>query len=316
MGIGLSDETCNFLVATIVRDLGLASQFPDLYDMELPGFFEEADLAKLKLQNLHFRSLIERLFACVPDADTYFFCLATFLKSRMKYIRILEHQPIPTMDQVGPRSLLQYGQMSPNALAAFIFWRKWIYDIDNRSGQETGYLFEPIIARAIGGASFSAAESPVRRHNDKSRGRQVDCIRNSLAYEIKMRVTIASSGQGRWREELDFPLDCESSDYVPVLIVFDPTPNPKLDELTKGFRDMGGEAYIGETAWQHLEDAAGQAMSMFLEKYVKSPIQRILESSPITLPEIAFKMSGTSFSVSVEGEVTQFARKPNFSRRV
>ena len=316
MGVGLSDETCSFLVATIVRDLGLANQFPDLNDVELPGFFEEVDLAKLKLQGQHFRSLIERLFASVPDADTYFYCLATFLKSRLKYIRILEHQPIPTMDQVGPRSLLQYGQMSPNALAAFIYWRKWIYDIDNRSGQETGYLFEPIIARAIGGVSFRAAESPVRRHNDKSKGRQVDCIRNRLAYEIKMRVTIASSGQGRWREELDFPLDCESSDYVPVLIVFDPTPNPKLEELTKGFRDVGGEAYIGEAAWQHLEDAAGQAMSMFLEKYVKSPIQRILESSPVGLPEIAFKMSGDSFSVSVEGEVTQFARKPDFSRRV
>ena len=28
------------------------------------------------------------------------------------------------------------------------------------------------------------------------------------AYEFKLRVTIAASGQGRWKEELDFPSDC------------------------------------------------------------------------------------------------------------
>ena len=313
LGVGLSNEACSFLVATIVRDLGLISQFPEVRNLELPDLFEESDFGKLKLQNLDFLNSIERLVTFVPDADTYFSCLATLLKSRLKYVRILERQQIPTMDQVGPRSLLQFGQMSPRALAGFILWRKWIYDIDNRSGQETGYLFEPIIAHAIGGASFSAARSPVRRHNDESKGRQVDCIRNRLAYEIKIRVTIASSGQGRWREELDFPIDCMASNYKPVLIVFDPTPNPKLEELAAGFRNVGGEAYIGDAAWEHLEDAAGRIMSLFLEKYAKFPIQRILESSPVGLPEITFKMSSNVFSVSVDGEVTEFARKPDFA---
>ena len=313
LGVGLSDETCSFLVATIVRDLGLINQFPELNDLEMPAFFEEVDLDNLKLQSLDFLSLIERLIAFVPDADTYFSCLASLQKSRMKYVRILECQPIPTLDQVGPRSLLQFGQMSQKALAGFILWRKWIYDIDNRSGQETGYLFEPIIAHAIGGASFSAAKSPVRRHKDEFRGRQVDCLRKRLAYEIKIRVTIASSGQGRWREELDFPLDCVASNYLPVLIVFDPTPNPKLEELADGFRRVGGEAYIGNDAWEHLENAAGRVMSLFLEKYVKFPIQRILESSPEELPEITFKMSSGSFSVAVNGEVTEFARKSEFT---
>lgn len=270
-------------------------------------------MGKLKLQNLDFLSLIERLVTFVPDADTFFSCLATLQKSRLKYVRILECQQIPTMDQVGPRSLLQFGQMSPRALAGFILWRKWIYDIDNRSGQETGYLFEPIIAHAIGGVSFSAARSPVRRHNDKSKGRQVDCIRSKLAYEIKMRVTIASSGQGRWREELDFPKDCMASNYTPVLIVFDPTPNPKLEELADGFRSVGGEAYIGDAAWEHLEDAAGRIMSLFLEKYVKFPIQRLLESSPVGLPEITFKMSSNLFSVSIDGEVAEFSRASDFT---
>ncbi len=69
--------------------------------------------------------------------------------------------------------------------------------IDNRAAQETGYLFEPIIANAIGGVSLSAAKSPIRRYRDPDRYRQVDCIRDKLAYEIKMRVTIAASGKGR-----------------------------------------------------------------------------------------------------------------------
>jgi hypothetical protein len=315
LGAGLDAEACSFLVATIVQDLGLASQFSEITG-EVPGFFEEVDSRKLRLQDLDFLRLIERLIALVPDADTYFSCLATLQKSRLKFVRILEHQPLPTMDQVGPRSLLQYGQMSSKALAAFILWRKWIYDIDNRSGQETGYLFEPIIAHAIGGASFSAAKSPVRRHSDKSKGRQVDCIRRKLAYEIKIRVTIAASGQGRWREELDFPVDCAASGFIPVLIVFDPTPNPKLNELAAGFRNVGGETYIGDAAWEHLENAAGRVMSLFLEKYVKTPIRRILESTPDGLPDITFTMSDSGFSVSVEGEVTEFVRTPGFSGAV
>jgi hypothetical protein len=313
LGTGLSDGACGFLVATIVRDLGLVSQIPEIISKEFPEFFEEADPRKLELQGLDFLSLIERLIALVPDADTYFACLATLQKSRLKYARILEHQPIPTMDQVGPRALLQYGQMSSRALAGFLLWRKWIYDIDNRSGQETGYLFEPIIAHAIGGAPFSAAKSPIKRHNDKSKGRQVDCIRQKLAYEIKIRVTIAASGQGRWREELDFPVDCTASGFKPVLIVLDPTPNPKLDELVAAFQSADGETFIGDAAWKHLEDAAGRVMSLFLEKYVRTPIQRILESTPDGLPDITFKMSDNIFCVSLEGEIAEFVRIPDSS---
>lgn len=311
LGVGLDDEDCNFLVATIVQDLGLVSQFPEITDKEVLGFFEEDDPRKLKLQGLDFLSLIERLIAFVPDADTYFACLARLQKSRLKYARILENQPIPTMDQIGPRALLQYGQMSSRSLAGFLLWRKWIYDIDNRSGQETGYLFEPIIAHAIGGASFSAAKSPIKRHNDKSKGRQVDCIRQKLAYEIKIRVTIAASGQGRWQEELDFPVDCRASDFKPVLIVLDPTPNSKLNELVAVFQSVGGETYIGDAAWEHLEGAAGRVMSLFLKRYVRTPIQRILESTPDRLPDITFKMSDTVFCVSLEGDVIEFVRTSN-----
>jgi hypothetical protein len=35
---------------------------------------------------------------------------------------------------------------------------EWLYDIDNRSAQETGYLFEPILAAAIGGIPYEDME--------------------------------------------------------------------------------------------------------------------------------------------------------------
>ena len=277
----------------------------------MPEFFGQTDPRKLELSGHDFYQLLERLFELVPNADTYFLCLATLHKSRLKYARIIERQTIPTMDQVGPRVLLQYGQLSSNALAGFLLWRKWLFDIDNRAGQETGYLFEPIIANAIGGISFSASNSPIRRHTDKTKGRQVDCMRQDLAYEIKVRVTIAASGQGRWREELYFPKDCRESGYTPVLIVLDPTPNPKLAQLINAFLEQDGSAYVGDAAWQHLEEAAGEVMALFLEKYVREPLQEVLRSAPDKLPDITFKMNEDAFYVQVANEETRFMRHQN-----
>jgi hypothetical protein len=259
---------------------------------------------------LDYYGIIDNLFARIPDSDTYFECLATLQRSRLKFQRILQYQPLPTMDQVGPRALLQFGQMSPRSLAAFLFWRKFLFDIDNRSGQETGYLFEPIIANAIGGASFSASRSPIKRQRDNSRGRQVDCIRGSLAYEIKIRVTIAASGQGRWQEELEFPSDCRRSGFDPVLIVLDPTPNSKLSNLVAAFAGEHGQTYIGNEAWRHLEDAAGPTMAVFLDKYVKAPIKTVLDASPGSLPDITFRMTDDALLVSVEDEAVEFRRGP------
>ena len=214
------------------------------------------------------------------------------------------------MDQVGPRALLQYGQMSTKALAGFLLWRKWFFDIDNRAGQETGYLFEPIIAYAIGGSPFSAQKSPIRRSEDKQKGRQVDCIRGKLAYEIKLRVTIAASGQGRWQEELEFPIDCKQSGYTPVLLVLDPTPNPKLAELVKTFQTQHGQTYVGDEAWKHLDEAAGNTMSIFLRNYVQQPITETLKQSPASLPDISFRMSDTAFALEIEGENVEYVRQP------
>lgn len=303
LSVPLTDPACSYLAAVIVSDLGLLKKFPDL-PKDFPPFFSRESPEKLVLKGVDFWEVLERLSNIEPDAPTYFSCLAALHKARLKYAKILQRQPIPTMDQVGPRGLLQFGMLGAGALTAFMLWRKWLYDVDNRAAQETGYLFEPIIAHSIGGTPISARKSPIRRAGESKKGRQVDCIRKKHAYEIKMRVTIAASGQGRWGEELQFPADCRESGYIPVLVVFDPTSNPKLTELKKAFRAEKGEVYIGDDAWAHLEGAAGKTMSTFLENYVRVPIQELLERMPDagTIPDMTLKMSGDRLDILVAGE--------------
>lgn len=307
IGVSLTDDACKFLIAVIVADLGIGHRFPELQD-STAEFFSVAPSAASLSVDPSLSALFERLVAIAPDADTYFSCLAALHRSRLKYARILEQQPIPTMDQVGPRSLLQFGVMKPYALATFLLWRKWIFDIDNRAGQETGYLFEPIIAHAIGGVPLSSGKSPIRRHGDNTKGRQVDCIREHHAYEIKIRVTIAASGQGRWREELDFPIDCRMSGYTPVLVVLDPTDNPKLQDLIRAFQREDGEVYVGERAWGHLEAVAGQTMALFLDNYVRAPMEWVLRECPESLPNLTLAMSEERFTIGIGTETYSFPR--------
>lgn len=61
-----------------------------------------------------------------------------------------------------------------------------------------------------------------------------------------MRVTIAASGQGRFKEELDFAQDCFNSGYTPILLVLDPTPSTRLNELQAAYRKYQGDAYVGK----------------------------------------------------------------------
>lgn len=228
----------------------------------------------------------------ISDFKTYLACLASLHKRRLKYSKILSAQPIPRMIQVSPRALVEFGGLQPEPLASWLTWRKWFYDIDNRSAQETGYLFEPILAAALGGESKGARNSPVKRTDEPSKGRQVDCWRvvhtatgaRREAYEFKLRVTIAASGQGRFSEELAFARDCKNSDAVPILIVLDPTPNPRLSELADNFRNSGGEAYLGDAAWEHLENEAGSVMAVFIKRYVAEPIQAISKYDSQLLP--------------------------------
>lgn len=86
----------------------------------------------------------------ISDFYSYLKCLCELHKRRRKFSIILSRQSIPSIVQIAPRVLLEYGHRDPRALASWLVWRKFFYDVDNRSAQETGYLFEPILAEAIG----------------------------------------------------------------------------------------------------------------------------------------------------------------------
>lgn len=279
ININLSDNELAKLLSIIASDNDrgdLSDGLPalpkeaskDYYQIPLAWFSERGMATDFVAQYLKFTAEIE-------DFETYFDCLCELHKRRRKYAIILSAQPLPSMVQVSPRSLLEYGGIPTDVLASWITWRKWFFDIDNRAGQETGYLFEPILASSLGGTSFSASQSPIRRLSDNKKGRQVDCIVGKDAYEFKLRVTIAASGQGRFGEEINFAKDCRESGYRPVLLVLDPTPNPRLSDLKTAFEEAKGIAFIGDKAWEHLENEAGEVMATFVERYVRQPISQL-----------------------------------------
>lgn len=278
----LDDNECRKIVGVIARDLGIDDECITL-PAELPEFYDPA-FADWSSEGGAGFDAYTTLVDDVEDGELFFNCLAKIHLRRLKYQRILSAQPLPTLEQVGPRGLLQYGMAPPAYLATLLFWRKWIYDIDNRAAQETGYIFEPIIAASIGGVPYSDTKSPIKRRSGKG-GRQVDCLREEDAYELKLRVTIAASGQGRWDAELAYPEDCKASGFRPVLAVFDSTENPKLAALKRAFEAAGGSHFVGEHAWAHLEDLAGETMGVFLEKYVRRPLDSLLREAP-TLAEL------------------------------
>jgi hypothetical protein len=279
----LSDEELTRLISVILADTDHKSMIPttaklpeggswDYYALPLDWF--DCDEKEPKFLEFYVQCVNK-----IRDFETYFKCLCELHKRRKKYERILSAQPLPTMLQVAPRALLEFGAVATPALASWLTWRKWFYDIDNRSAQETGYLFEPILANALGGVSYGARNSPIKRRSDGRKGRQVDCVVDHDAYEFKLRVTIAASGQGRFGEELDFAEDCRVSGFRPVLLVLDPTPSHRLDDLSREFERVGGSAFVGDAAWKHIETRSGPTMATFVEKYVRRPIQQLDEHS-------------------------------------
>lgn len=277
------------LIGVIYHDTELGSELdkahPGLWKKINPGadYYstpEQWFLSEIELAPEEHVALMRTGTEQVEDFTTYLRCLSELHKRRRKYSMILAAQPMPTMVQVSPRSLVEYGQTDPEALASWLTWRKFFYDLDNRSAQETGYLFEPILAAAIGGEQKSAKTLVVTRTGDSTKGRQVDCWKvlpdgRKLAYEFKLRVTIAASGQGRFGEEVQFAQDAQNSGAIPILVVLDPTMNPRLSDLEDAYRARGGTAYLGQAAWEHLEEQAGETMARFIEKYVRRPVADI-----------------------------------------
>lgn len=215
--------------------------------------------------------------------------LAELYRRRFKFYNILRTQPFPVTEQIGLRSLLEYGNCADELLFSWMRWRKLIYDIDNRSAQETGYLFEPIMASCLGGEPVSHRNSPVKRVAENgsptSDGRQIDCYIEDKkeAYELKLRVTIAASGQGRFSEEMSFPYEARMAGLKPILIVFDSTPSVLLEKLKNKYVSEGGSYAIGENAWKVLTDQAGTEMGNYILKYIK-PLIIKMEQEKTDIP--------------------------------
>ena len=280
--VSMSDREMARLVSVVLRDLGHESLIPEwardipareYYDVALAWFTRD------EVRPFDFGGFFLTCCAAVENFRVIFRCITKLHRHRRKFEVILQTQPLPTMEQVARRGLLEYGVVPVPALASWLTWRKWVYDIDNRSAQETGYFFEPILAESLGGRSASAKTSPVMRADDPAKGRQVDCIVEAggvkLAYEFKDRITIAASGQGRFAEELAFPRDCAASGYIPVLLVMDSTPNPKLTAISDAFKNAGGRVFLGDEVWAHVSELSGVEIANFVKRYIKSPVESI-----------------------------------------
>ena len=318
----ISDGELLAIIAVAINDLAWSFEELSINSPNLPDenynnisldWFEEQESKDVTASEI-----INALSACFKkDADfgLYIENLAALHRRRVKYKRILSTQPIPNMDQIGPRVLLEYGQCNTTLLANWMVWRKWIYDIDNRSAQETGYLFEPLLASCLGGEPVGSKNSPVKRIDSSgkstSKGRQIDCLvpSNNRTYELKLRVTIAASGQGRFGEELSFPVESQAAGFVPVLLVLDPTPSARLTELSAKFMECGGAFYHGEEAWAHMEEEAGEVISVFVDKYIK-PVIKDIESIDILEPQsITLNWSDNKIIVSNEHDTYPINRK-------
>ncbi|EJY5651580.1 hypothetical protein OGN88_001737 [Vibrio cholerae] len=286
----VSDGELAALLSIAIDDLGWAHDLLNIARIVPPaGDYYQIPMEWFEAQvnsSIQSADIIQALKACFEkdnDFGLFFENLTALHRRRVKYRRILSAQPIPNMDQIGPRSLLEYGQCNTPLLANWMVWRKWIYDIDNRSAQETGYLFEPLLASCLGGEPVGSRNSPVKRLDVNGRptnqGRQIDCLvpTSNRTYELKLRVTIAASGQGRFGEELSFAEESSAAGFVPVLLVLDPTPSNRLTELSEKYLSCGGAFYHGEDAWNHMEQEAGDVVSVFIEKYIKPAIQGIEE---------------------------------------
>ena len=280
--ISMKDRELARLVSVVLKDLGHESLIPPwARDIPAGGYYEVPLnwFTRDEGRAFDFGRFFVECCGEVKNFRVIFRCITKLHRHRRKYEVILQTQPLPTMEQVARRGLLEYGGIPVDALASWLTWRKWVYDIDNRSAQETGYLFEPMLTESLGGRSVSAAASPIKRRDDPAKSRQVDCIvevgGEKLAYEFKDRITIAASGQGRFAEELSFPDDCASSGYIPILLVMDPTPNPKLTAITKAFEGAGGRVFLGDQVWTHLWELSGAEIATFVKTYIKDPIANI-----------------------------------------
>ncbi len=116
-GVALSESACVYILGTVVADLDLKAEFPE-FPGKLPAFFSGDPVGSLEIPGIPFLPLLERLVGLAPDADTYFASLTKLHKTRLKYERILNTQPIPTMFPARlPQERLRFGIGRPRRQA-------------------------------------------------------------------------------------------------------------------------------------------------------------------------------------------------------
>lgn len=202
------------------------------------------------------------------------------VKRRLRFQWIEENQEMPEEGQLANRAVLENGFKDPKATIANILWRKFWGTIDNRSAAEAGYLTEKVITSCLCGESYSDKDSPITRFGEGKQGRQIDCIVEDLAYEVKTRVTGAASGRGRSRDELELPKDCRDSGYTPVLMVMDGTPCSALDQMVAAYEGAGGHTYVGLAAWEHLRQEASSNINKVVEDLILRPMAAFKHNVP------------------------------------
>lgn len=309
----LEDHCLARIIAIIERDVArrpVLNMMPDLARGTKPFFGMDVQEFEEPIEVPDFNGLYIEACEKISEFETMFECLCELHKRRAKIQIIKSTQPMPDISQIGARALLEYGSMPSAALASIMVWRKFLYDLDNRIAQETGYLFEPLVAKALGGEAYDAQSSPIRRRDDASRGRQVDCIEDRNAYEIKMRISDAASGRGRIGEEMSFPSDCVASGYIPILLAFQSDNSHKVRDLVAKYEDLGGHAYIGKDAWDFLGEAAGETMMGFIEDYLLQIIGDVVEAhDPENLMQMSLKSEQDFLEINAKDNKGQIFRE-------
>ncbi|MEC4814003.1 MAG: hypothetical protein SAK29_12125 [Scytonema sp. PMC 1069.18] len=131
--IFLEDSELARLAAIILNDVGQHKLIPKaIHISSSTGYYElPLEWFITEVEGIEFISLYLTCVQNVQDFDTYFKCLGEIHKRRRKYEKILKSQPLPKMVQISPRALLEFGIIASPALASWLTWRKWFYDVDN-----------------------------------------------------------------------------------------------------------------------------------------------------------------------------------------
>ncbi len=65
-----------------------------------------------------------------------------------------------------------------------------------------------------------------------------------------------------------------------------------------GYSRYGGGAYMGNDAWNHINDRAGKVMGKFVQKYVRTPLLEV-DSTYTSLQTISLVNLGTTIRVQM-----------------